>query len=122
MKLRARREETPDGNRWSMGILAGGGRQPVQGGEDLLRFAQIVDQVVDELVDEGAGAHCPTDPVEPLMVRSASRGSRSPGRGSAAGKEGGVGDVHLLAGAPRGTAADGVLRGDLRVGQPRGTA
>jgi hypothetical protein len=35
-----------------VGVLAGGGRQPVEGGEDLLRFAQIVDEVVDEGVDE----------------------------------------------------------------------
>lgn len=48
--------ELREGDADAFGVLAGGGRQLVQGGEDLLRFAQVVDQVVDESVDEGAGA------------------------------------------------------------------
>lgn len=49
-----------------VGVLVGGGRQSVQGGEELARFAQLVDQVVDEPVNERTGAHGPADPVEPL--------------------------------------------------------
>ncbi|RKS97242.1 hypothetical protein BX286_7059 [Streptomyces sp. 3211.6] len=49
-----------------VGVLARGCRQPVQGGESLCRCTQIVDQVVDEGVEERAGAQGPADPVEAL--------------------------------------------------------